>query len=116
MNMFCRYKVDNENKSQYYKLHVLDEVMENVNMWTKQLSMYPSEEQWVYHSSNVMIARRCMNFEKENYRRNRIDIEKVMTEGSTILELLRYVDHRTVEPRKNRERSRLYELYSTLLS
>ncbi len=30
-----------------------------------------------------------MNFEKENYRRICVDIEKAMTDGSTVLELLK---------------------------
>jgi hypothetical protein len=98
--MFCCYKIDDVSNSQYYKLQVLDEFMENVNMWTKQISMYPSEEQWVYHSSNVMIARQCMKFKKRNYRRCRVDVEKAINDGCVVLEMSRYIDGRSVEPRK----------------
>lgn len=78
----------------------LDDLMENVNCWVKDLSMGDTLHSWVIHSSNVTLAKRCIVFEKEQYIKT---IDKIDTEVKNDIQ-------GNVEPRKGRERSRIYEL------
>ena len=107
INSACRYKKDSLEKVE--KLHVLDDVMENVNMWVKALPLGNDQESWVVHSPNVMLARQCINFESDEYRRGLINFDKAIEKG--VIEVDSNKQSLSVEPRKNRERSRLYELY-----
>ncbi len=51
---------EGENESNYASLHVLDDTMENVNKWVKELPLGDTQESWVLHSPNVMLAQRCI--------------------------------------------------------
>ena len=107
INGSCRYRKDTPD--QQYSMHVLDELMENVNCWTKWLPLGSDQNSWVEHSPNVMVARRCLNFVNNEYRRGLIDFEATVNNDDT----LQQQDHKYssyVEPRCNRERSRLYEM------
>ena len=64
MNCSCRYEQNIPTKNIYYPMHVLDEVMENVNMWVKELPVHQDDESWTVHSPNVTFARRSITFEK----------------------------------------------------
>ena len=66
VNSICCYK-DN-NMHNMYSLRVLDELMENVNMWTKQLPLGSDQESWVHHSQNVMFTRKAHAFVDNEYR------------------------------------------------
>ena len=70
VNMACRYHCGRDKDGQLFPLHVLDSVMENVNMYTKQLLMSADERSWERHSPNVMFARRAIHFEQEEGMRN----------------------------------------------
>jgi hypothetical protein len=76
INGSCRYRKDTDN--QKYVMHVLDELMENVNGWTKSLPLGSDENSWVEHSPNVMVARKCLNFVNNEYCRGLIDFESVV--------------------------------------
>ena len=39
INSFCRYRESKVSADYQYVLHVLDEVMENINKWVKSLSL-----------------------------------------------------------------------------
>ena len=43
INSSVRYRNGKDSKGNDYPLHVLDEVMENINGWTKRLLMGPDE-------------------------------------------------------------------------
>ena len=45
-NCSCRYYKDDPDSQEQHKLHVLDEVMENVNMWVKDLPIGNTQESW----------------------------------------------------------------------
>ena len=80
-------------------------------MWTKALPIKSNLDSWSYHSANIVVAKRCNNFVKLQYRRSRVD-----TESSTVNS--GYQDNRdqeievkrSVAPSYQRERSRLFEL------
>ena len=74
MNICCRY-----NSHYDYSFHILDETMENVNMWMKGLPLSPSIESWQFHSPNIVLAKRCDNYVKINNKRGKVD-----TENSTV--------------------------------
>ena len=60
-------------------------------------------------SPNIMLAHQCINFEHKEYWRGLINFDKAIEEG--VIEVESKSQSGYVEPRKNRERSRLYELY-----
>ena len=60
-------------------LHVLDETMENVNMWCKKLPLNNNAESWKLHSPNIMCAHQCMNFERQEYMKHRLNYETMST-------------------------------------
>ena len=91
-NSSCRYKKD-VNREEEYVVHALDELIENVNMWTKRLPLGSSQESWVKHSPNVMMARQSQLYEEHHYRKSR----------------KRMKDNRYVEPRKVVEKQRIFE-------
>ena len=78
INSSCKYKIDNKDGSSFYPMHVLDEVMENVNMWVKALPVNQAEESWTIHSPNVTLARRSILFEHSEYKRGLLDFEKLL--------------------------------------
>lgn len=73
-------------------------------MWVKALPLGNNEDSWILHSPNVMLARQCINFEQEEYRRGLLNFDKVMKEG--VFEVEKKSVSAYVEPRKNREQSR----------
>jgi len=106
INSAVRYRNGNDNKGNPYPLHVLDEVMENINAWTKRLLLGPDEVSWRIHSPNLMCAHRSNNFESDAFTKQHIEwnindepTRKDYTSSST----------RTTEPRKTVERRRIYE-------
>ena len=112
-NSSCRYRVDTTNN--VYTMHVLDELMENVNYWTKLLPLGNDQESWVNHSPNVMVARRCLNFVNNEYRRGLIDFETAI--DTDAIPIQNEKENRSyVEPRSIVERSRLFELFIQLFN
>ena len=104
INAAVRYRNGNDNKGDPFPLHVLDEVMENINGWTKRLLLGPDEQSWKLHSPNLMCAHRSNNFEIDAFTKHRLDLSeepkrKLYTSNST----------KTTEPRKTVERQRIYE-------
>ena len=84
-NMAHRYQEatdeDNDNK---IVLHVLDEVMENINGWLKKLPLGSDVDSWIYHSPNLMCARQCMNFEREEHAKHRACYENENLENKSL--------------------------------
>ena len=76
-----RQNCTKDNKEKHYPMYVLDEVMENINMWVKQLPVSHDPETWTTHSPNVTLARRCILFEANEYRRNLINFEHLLEHG-----------------------------------
>ena len=106
INASVRYRKGVDNKGNPFPLHVLDEVMENINGWTKRLLLGPDEHSWKIHSPNLMCAHRSNNFETDAFTKHRLDFEtsdepqtKEYSSNST----------KTTEPRKTLERRRIYE-------
>ena len=107
INSCARYKKDSKNDNTMYTMHVLDEMMENVNMWVKSLPLGDDKESRVLHSPNVTLARKCHLFEKIEYRRGLINFEKLVKEGVTVER-----DHKHSEyvcPKKQIEKQRVFE-------
>jgi len=112
-NSSCRYRKD--TNSNVYTMHVLDELMENVNYWTKCLPLGNDQDSWVKHSPNVMVARRCLNFVNNEYRRGLLDFESAIESDSTpVQNNQQYTTY--VEPKCTLERSRLFELIVDLFN
>ena len=106
INACIRYRKGCDSKGNPYPLHVLDEVMENINGWTKRLLLGPDENSWMIHSPNIMCAHKCNNFESDAFTKQRLDLttncepsRKEYVSTST----------KTTEPRKTVERRRVYE-------
>ena len=111
LNSSCRYRKDTAKN--LYSMHVLDELMENVNYWTKCLPLGHDQSSWVNHSPNVMVARRCLNFVNNEYRRGLLDFEKAIETDTTPVQTI--ADSTTyIEPKCTLERSRLFELIVVL--
>ena len=55
---FCGY---------HYELRVIDEFMENINMWTESMLVSANEESWKNHSLNVIAANKGAVFEQTQY-------------------------------------------------
>ena len=108
MNVGVRYRGDNEMNKSGQSIHVLDELMENVNMWVKSLPLGDDRESWEVHSPNVMVARRCLLFEKVHYKRGIIDYEKLVESGVTVERECN--DSKYVTPRKVVEKQRVFEM------
>ena len=90
-------------------MNVLDEVMENVNMWVKALPLGGNKKSWKVYSPNVMTARRCMLFEKNEYKRGLINFEKLEKDGT--YEEHKYNNSTYVEHRKRVEKKRVFEFF-----
>ena len=105
INSAARYKKDGDRTT--YAVHVLDDLMENVNMWVKQLPIGDTQDSWYQHSSNVMVARRSIIFENEEYKRGFTDFNKAIENEK--FEQYKKMDSKYVEPRKVVERTILFE-------
>ena len=73
MNVSCRYHEGNDRYGNRYPLHPLDEVQENVNLWTKKILLGPDEMSWRLHSPNVACAHMCVNHEESEYVKGSLD-------------------------------------------
>ena len=69
INSSICYHEGSDTDGTFYKVHALDEGQENINLMTKKLPIDSTEESWKIHSPNVMVCRRCINFEKQEYTR-----------------------------------------------
>ena len=106
INSSVRYRNGKDSKGNDYPLHVLDEVMENINAWTKRLLLGPDEVSWKIHSPNLMCAHRSNNFESDAFTKQRVEWNN--KEEATVKEYVS-LSTKTTEPRKTVERRRLYE-------
>ena len=71
------------------------------------------QKSWVEHSPNIMVARCCLDFIKNECRRGLIDFEATFNyENSLKPKHLEHSNH--AQPRCNHERSRLFELFQTM--
>ena len=52
VNSSVCYHVGSDRRGYEYILRFIDEVMENVNTWTKGLILKPNAESWKIHSPN----------------------------------------------------------------
>ena len=84
VNSSCKYKKDPENKFSFSPMHVLDETMENVNMWVKSLPLGDDNDSWLLHSPNVVLARKCLLFDRVEYRRGLLNFDKLIEEGVVV--------------------------------
>ena len=82
INCTSRYECDPKDNKFYHSLHVLDETMENVNMWVKNLPLGEDQESWAMHSPNVTVAQRCRLFDQNEYKRGITNFEKLLYEGT----------------------------------
>jgi hypothetical protein len=106
INSSVRYRNGKDSKGNDYPLHVLDEVMENINAWTKRLLLGPDEVSWTIHSPNLMCAHRSNNFESDAFTKQRVEWNN--KEEAIVKEYVS-LSTKTTEPRKTVERRRLYE-------
>ena len=113
MNSACRYKHDIEDKNVHFPMHVLDKVMENINMWVKKLPVNHDPKSWITHSPNVCLAQRCVSFEKSEYKQGFINLEKMLKDG--IVTERKYTNASYVEPKKAIEKQRVFEFLSKIL-
>ena len=113
INSGCRYKANIDDKNIHFPMHVLDEVMENVNMWVKKLPVNHDPKSWVTHSPNVCLAQRCVAFEKAEYKRGFINLEKMLKYG--IITDRNDCDTKYVEPKKTIEKQHVFEFVSRVL-
>ena len=110
LNSSFRYRENSEKASTYHPLHVLDEVMENINKHTKTLLLGNTEDSWVHHSSNVVYARKAIQYIQQTYRYGRIDFENVIDE----LSMSNLKPKKQVNPSKITERIRVYEFMTKM--
>lgn len=90
-------------------MHALDELMENVNYWTKCFPLGKDEESWIKHSPNALVARRCLNFVNNQYRKGLLDFESaIQTDASHIVTNNDNAPY--VASKSTLEQSRLFEL------
>ena len=113
MNSSCRYKKDIVEKNIHYPMHVLDEVMENINMWVKKLPVNHDPKTWITHSPNVCLAQRCVTFEKNEYKRAFINFENMIEDGT--INDRKVADSKYVEPKKHTEKQRVFEFIGKIL-
>ena len=107
VNASNRYNKDPSDKSYYNSLHVLDETMENVNMWVKNLPLGDDRESWAMHSPNVTVAQRCRLFNQNEYKRGITNFEKLIEDD--IFENRVIDKNKYVPPRKLVEKKRIFE-------
>ena len=81
INSVSRYLKNDPEKKTIYPLHVLDEMMENVNMWIKGLPLGDDKDLWLLHSPNVTLARKCLLFDHNEYKHGHFDFEKYVNDG-----------------------------------
>ena len=106
-NCSCRYYKDNPDSQEQHKLHVRDEVMENVNMWVKDLPIGNTQESWTTHSPNVTLARKCLLFQKNEYKKTIFDYNKAIEEN--VFQERHSNNSKYVIPRKTVEKQRIFE-------
>ena len=105
MNISCRYHAGCDSRGHPYPQHPLDEVQENVNLWTKKILLGPDAISWKLHSPNVACAHMCVNFEESEFIKGHLDYsDKKVGERTTI-----HRSSKGVEPNKLLEKERLYE-------
>ena len=73
MNISCRYHKSKDRYGDPYPLHPLDEVQENVNLWTKKILLGPDEMSWRLNSPNVAYAHMCVNHGEIEYVKGSLD-------------------------------------------
>lgn len=76
-------------------LHVLDEVMQNINGWCKKLPMGKDKDLWRLHAPNIICTHEAQKLETKEYIKQRIDYDN--EEGETKKTNLKSI----VKPRKN---------------
>ena len=105
MNVSCRYHEGKDRFGDPYPLHPLDEVQENINLWTKKILLGPDEMSWRLHSPNVACAHMCVNHEETEYVNGSLDYSDLQSVSSKNL----YRSTKTTSPAKRIEQQRLYE-------
>ena len=78
-----------------------------MNIWVKQLPIGDNQDSWYQHSSNVMIARRSIMFENEEYKRGCTAFNKAIDTEN--FNSHKKIDSKYVEPRKALERTIIFE-------
>ena len=89
-----------------YEVGAVDEGMEETNDHTTPLVVGKDESLWVFHSPNVVMARKSAIFEYSEYNCGNLEYNY---NGSATRKETKKVYSRGTEPRKNREKIRLYE-------
>ena len=105
MNISCRYHIGCDKRGMPFPMHPLDEVQENVNLWTKRILLGSDEISWRVHSPNVAAAHMCVNHEETEYIKSTLDY-------SDLNNVKRNDNHRSKRgdvPTKTVEKTRLYE-------
>ena len=97
INSVCRFYEINKDRS--YPMHAMDSVMENINMFVKKLPIDSSDQSWIVHYPNVMVARRSLNFVDQEYRRGLLNFGQAIDDDE-LPEYAKYTHSQYVEPRK----------------
>lgn len=105
LNSSFPYRKNSEKTSTYHSLHVLDELMENINKHMKKFILGNTEDSWVHHSSNAVYARKAIQYYQQTYRYGRIDFDNEVDE----LSMSNLKTKKQVHPSKITERIRVYE-------
>ena len=105
MNVSCRYHKSKDRYADPYPLHPLDEVQENVNLWTKKILLGLDEMSWRLHSPNVACTHMCVNHGEIEYVKGSLDSSDLQSVNSKHL----HRSTKTTSPAKLIEQQRLYK-------
>ena len=105
MNISCRYHTGCDKREYSFPMHPLDEVQENVNLWTKRILLGSDELSWRMHSPNVAAAHMCVNHEETEYVKSTLDYSDIDNVKNNAF----HRSKRGVVPIKTIEKTRLYE-------
>ena len=75
INLSIRYREGVDAKVNAYHVYVLDDVMENINLWTKRLLLGLDQDSWLIHSPNVMDVQQSNHFENREFVKARLALD-----------------------------------------
>ena len=88
-------------------MYPLDEVQENINLWTKRILLGPDELSCRLHTPNVSATHMCVNHEETEYIKSTLDYNDI----DNIKQNNTHRSKRGDVPFKTVEKTRLYEWY-----
>ena len=105
-NAYVRYREGLDVDGNKFSIHALDDCMENINRWLKQMLLGNNIASWENHTPNLMAAHKCNNFEKANFKKTRLIVNK---DGTTSIQEYQSETTKTKSPKSLVEMKRLYE-------